>query len=437
MRKIICVLLMIMFISFVSADDIYSDRLNIPTLSQVNHNQTIILDASSNVTVIVPSNMTLVNYTAGGSVNGSNLSWTSVTSVYYTLYNDINLTEGDILESQVYVDGVLFDTFIFPIVPDSKVANCKSELGHGDNNWLDTSYLPAETDISLFTLARVFVLSSYFNEDASNGSVTCVFPRFHVLVSQGNPGTNITYNTNNISARFYWNDLGGNWFRVAPFEQEITAQIDGDTYDVVCGNLEYYYADGRIVAPMNCSSFEFDDSTPIDFSLSGKVVTLTNIGSYDIHEVEINMHYDDSRFSVWEVQKIESGESYKVTIDRDGTLSVRFISDWYIKSSAPTKTKQNYAVSGITIPNTGPGNNPITGRVVDVVEPISIDLIPDCMFLGVDFSFIGICWYWWASIGAILILMILYIKKRDTIWNILKRKADELEEDDENSMILE
>jgi hypothetical protein len=330
-------------ISISGAMAIYSDRLNIPINYTANHTQSISLLIPSDIIVTIPSNMTLVSYSGSPNITLSNITWINETNIIYVLENEIGLQEGKTKESLIYINNIYDSKFTFVVVPDEKLTNCKAELGHGEGNWLESKYLPANQEVSLFNLVRIFTLASYYNEDALNASVTCVFPSYHILVSQGNLGTLIQHNSNNITATFYWDNLGRNWFRVAPLEQEITPQSIGTIYNISCGNMEYYYTTGKVTAPTECNSFEFRNPQPFNITyidklnqaneVIGKLITITNIENYTIYDTEIKFSVSSGDFQIYNLKQLKSGEMIQADLVLDGvsnlTTQINYISEWW------------------------------------------------------------------------------------------------------------
>ncbi len=360
MKKIKYIFLFLLIINVASGIEIYSNKLNVPINYKTNHTEFITLESNNSINITIPNNMSLVDYSIGGVLNQNNLYYNNVNKINYTLESDLGLVEGSVLKNYIYINNSLEDEFNFIVVPDNKIGNCKSELGHGNSNWLETNYLPANKSLSLFNLVRVFTLSSYYNEEALNGSVTCTFPSYHILVSQGNLGTVIQHNSENITTLFHWENLGMNWFRVAPLEQEITPQDVNSTYNISCNTLEYYYEDGKIEVPLSCNNFEFRNSEPflITPTIDGNklIYSIKNNELYNVYDVEFTWKLPNGEIIREEIDKINAGDSvlYQLTADgnSNSTLNILYIADWYEKSTSPIKYNQqdilNFNISNNT-----------------------------------------------------------------------------------------
>jgi hypothetical protein len=261
--------------------------------------------------------------------------------------------EGDTYRNNVYENGIVTNQSTFICVDDKKIVDYKLEFGHGDANYLDDDYLylPAE-NMSLFNLIRVYTYGSYFNpnEDGLNATINCTFPDYLVRVRQDNYGTEVYQGDDAVTAKFYWDNLKGNWFRLAPLEQEVHGLEVGDTYNVSCSDLTYYYSTGVVRASFENKSIEVRSTTPLNVSSIatsyGSIqYTITNSEKYPIYDVEFNWQANNQAF-VENIRTLDPNETivYDVFVTGTGNLSLdaSYVPVWYVTSLKPKRYAQLY-----------------------------------------------------------------------------------------------
>jgi len=357
MRKILIFWILVIFVlsGSVSADSIYTNQINFAPSENRTHNQTISTINISNVTVTLDSDFILLD--SDGTLVGENLSWTNVNVGNFSIESPSGCVEGKVYRMPVTINEVFYKYFTFICIPDEKIVDHKAEYGHGDSNYLDSNYryLP-NINTSIFNLIRVFTYGSYFNpnEDGVNATIQCEFPDFLVMTRQKNQGTNIYHDNNIVNATFYWENLFGNWFRVAPLEQELTGLNVGDTYNITCNDLVYKYSTGDIRAHFESISFEIRNTTPLnviaieDTSLTDKSITyhIQNIEKYPIYDVEFIWKTSENDVYYENIKEIEANETiaFQVFLTGNGniTLDSTFVPVWQYKSLKPIRYSQTY-----------------------------------------------------------------------------------------------
>lgn len=338
-----------------SAASIYTDQINFePNISR-SHSQVITADTPTTITVILDPAFTLTGTNPAASQSGNNVTWSGVSQAQFNMTSPTTCGEGDVYRMPVYISGTLFSSFTFICIPDEKIVDYKAEYGHGDANYLDDSYrfLPA-SDVSLFNLIRVYTYGSYLNpnEDAINASITCYFPDYLVMTRQKNEGTDIVHGDTGVNATFYWTSLFGNWFRVAPLEQEITGLVAGDTYNISCDELAYYYSTGRVRADFENVSFQIRSTTPLNVTASvnadnnGLLYYITNDELYPIYDLEFLWTTDTDESYYEKIEELLPGETvgFEVFLEGNGNLSLdaSFVPVWYRTSLKPQRYSQAY-----------------------------------------------------------------------------------------------
>lgn len=406
----------IILLSFFSEGSFVASRLNIPLDYQTNH--TIIYSGDySDVNITFPQGMIFLDGTPGYVLSSDQIFWPNVSFAKLVVTSNYAFSEGDVVSSDLYLDGSLSDTIDFVAVPDNKVGNCKSELGHGTSNWLDTSYLPAG-DSSLFNMIRVFPLGSYYNEEAENASLNCTFPKYHILVSQGNLGTLIQHESSSINARFYWDNLGKNWFRVAPLEQEILSASVGDIYNIVCSDVNYQYTQGNVTAPVDCLSFEFRNASALSFSRSEGNITITNSEEYYIYDLEISWLEESGYKDVVRYAYLAPDDVLVLYFNPGNyTLSASFIPVWYKNSMSDNFVFQEYSFFySVPVVVPLPYGGPRTTGAVVAVKAIELDL-NTCTSFGIKGPrVVGFCWSTWLIALLLLIIWLVLYSMNDRIY---------------------
>jgi hypothetical protein len=341
-RCVLFLLVVFIVLNFVSATDYFSYQMNFPPGEARYHLQDINYSGSSLV-VTVPTGFNLINYTSGGSVSGSNLSWGSGTNknVEYTLQSPSNCQEGDIYYSEIYVSGSYVDKFVFVCVPDREIVNYKAEYGHGDSNYLDYDFISNEST-TLFNLIRVFNIGHYLEGDntAYNANISCSFERYPIRTFGR---VDIEYFDDRISGDFFWDEISsGYWFRIGVLSQEISGKSIGDLYEVNCTELTYDFEHERVKARFEDKDIEIRSSLPLQITTSSNIDGLTysikNIEKYPLKGLVFKWKVGDRIKSV-ELNQLQPNEEVEYRLYLSGAgfvyLDADFIPSWYANSLKP------------------------------------------------------------------------------------------------------
>jgi len=391
-------LLILLFISLVSADSIYNNQINFEPGTSRTHTQTIYLNLSQEIIVVVGNEFSVSSGDYNTDVSGT-LTWTNTSFASYAITSPSNCTQGESYEHPVTIGGTYYDDFTYVCVYDNDIVNYKLEYGHGSFNYLDNSYpYLGNESMSLFNLIRVFEPGTYLDpdEDGMNGSINCTFPEYLVLSAQDNLYTEITHNANDIDAAFFWEELFG-IFRVAPLEQEVQNVNVGDFYNITCTDLTIQYTTGQIKADFSDVSWEIRDIRPLNITTveddANDLITYTilNYEKYPIYDVEF-MWTDLQNDAVFynDIEELRPGEAlrFDVAVDTEGnlTLDTTFVPSWQHESRVPQRYAQfdlhEYCVHSLcdvvttNVTPTGGGDGPgpqqrgtfaITGQAVQTI----------------------------------------------------------------------
>lgn len=367
MKKLFLVILVLVFASFVSANvDYFSSRMNFPTDESRTHVQTLTNNFGSSVVVnaTIPSGFT-VDSTDCTTVNSTLLSCTipSSGSRTYTLSSPSSCTDGTVYKSKLR--GNLSAEFVFVCIPDNKIADCKVEYGHGDANYLDELYISDET-ATIFNLVRVWNIGHYLtpNEDAINATIKCQYENYPVR-TYGR--VEVAHGDDEINGTYLWTRIeGGYWFRIGVLSQEVSGKSVGDTYDVDCNQLEYWFEHTRVIANYSTCDLEVREKEPLFCNATAHpvftdkiIVTFFNQEKYGIHDMSFDKSLDGLKHTET-YQFLDNGDSVSYVMDNSSAdnIDVFFIPSWYANSLKPKYYKQNLNCFNASILNIPPVAGP-------------------------------------------------------------------------------
>ena len=360
---LIFVILIILLAPSFYALDYQTDRMNFPPDESRLHTQTIVNDGSTSITVnaTIPFNFTLSS-TDCTQINATYLSCTlpANSTRYYSLISPLNCTENTLYFSQL--TGNITDRFTFVCIPDNKITDCKTEYGHGDANYLSDPYISTEP-ATIFNLLRVWNIGHFLspNENARNATAECIYENYPVR-TYGR--VELTYDQNQINGTFLWNTIeGGYWFRIGVVSQDLSGKNVGDTYNISCGNLTYYFNHHQVIAETSSCNLEIRNREPFTCTLiphpvftSRSILTLTNSELYRTESISFDRLLNDA-YHTETYQRLDPGESISYLVDNTaGQLTVFYIPSWYLNSFAPLHYRQIVPCSA---PNLPPSSSPI------------------------------------------------------------------------------
>ena len=337
-----------------SASSIYTDQMNIEPNGNRTLHQTILSDVATDIKVVTDASFNVTGVSLPGFASGNNYTWSNVSVAEFNMTSPNNCIEGKVYRMPVYLNGTLFSFFSFICVTDNKVVDYKAEYGHGDSNYLTCPYIPAETNFSIFNLIRVYTYGSYLNpnEPGLNASIQCTFPNYLVKVRQHNEGTEIIQNDNNVTANFFWTSVDGNWFRVAPLEEDVYNLSVNFTYNVSCDDLIYYYTTGRMRASFQNYSLEARSTQPmtanatVDSGDKGLIYRVINTEKYSMYDIEFKWYTEDGDTYTENIKQLNPNDTagFEVFLKGHGnlTLEVSFVPCWQQTSLKPMRYSQSW-----------------------------------------------------------------------------------------------
>ena len=328
---IIAIIAFILLCSSTLAVEYMLNPMNIPVGSSRNISISVI-SPGDNINVTYPPEFSLVFGTPDTN-----------DSVTFILSSPVNATNGNIYYINISINNSYFDRFTVLAVPDNEIVDNKWEFGHGDFNYPDCQYLPAnETDI-IFPIIRVWgVGTDILNEEAENVTVTCRYPKIR-------PRTVDNKMTTDYSNPSYLSAIGiipfmegGSLFRIFVLSQEINYPIGN--YEVVCDNLQYNFQHHVVNASVSPINISFVDSNPFSIVTSTTTsyvkYTITNTGPYEVRDVEFEWKLASTgQVFTTKKENILSGEGVAYLVWTNGnpniTLDIRQKPCWMFNSRSP------------------------------------------------------------------------------------------------------
>ena len=340
MQKILPVVIFILLALpvYSSVNSYASSRMNF--YNQQLHVQTI--NFSGNLSVTVPENFTVYNFT-GGATNASGVvNWSVGGTVNYTIQGPTTCVEGTLYFSNITADGTFFDKFTFVCIPDGKVVDYKAEYGHGDANYLDENFISNDST-TIFNLIRVFNIGNFLepNEDALNATINCLFPNMPVrtygLVE-------VTRGSNNINGNFSWDTIeGGYWFRIGVLSQDILEKPVGYKYNVTCGSLNYNFNHHRVVASFTNTSLEIRSKNPFNITVTNSsdrlTYTIQNIEKYSTKNIIFKWSLNNlTKYEEFNTLNPNDTIKFDLFLEGSGTVNFEadFVPSWFANSRNPT-----------------------------------------------------------------------------------------------------
>jgi hypothetical protein len=355
MRKLLVIIVLLSMLGVVSGLEYFTFQMNFQPGESRSHLQELTY-TGDNLSITVPQDFTLDNYSAGATVSGNVLTWGAGAgaTVNYTLSSPSNCTDGSLYFSNITLNGSYVDQFVFACVPDSKIVDYKGEYGHGDANYLNDYYLSNES-ATLFNLIRVFNIGHFLDGDEaiSNAQINCTFEDFPVR-TYGR--VDVKHLTNAIRGDFLWNRISsGYWFRIGVLSQDVADLPVGDFYNISCTDLTYDYEHQRVQAGFEDIAFEIRTIEPFTMTVTNAsnsfLYNLKNTEEYRVCDVQFSRTFNGQTTTEY-LPELLPGESVQYLSDDSGfqNVTVFFVPSWYCNSRNPTIYRQTTsAVGGINV----------------------------------------------------------------------------------------